>query len=130
MADGNDLPPKLYIIEKDDPGRDSGGPRYRLTRWRDLMIKPGPRTLVDGLIPAKGNVTVVAGWNGGKSVFASNLALCVAAGLPFAGLTTLQGPVVYNVGEGNGSFVRRLADILRDQPFVGIIGYQRKAIGN
>jgi hypothetical protein len=33
---------------------------------------------------------------------------CVAAGIPFAGLKTLQGPVIYNCGEGNSGFVARL----------------------
>lgn len=35
-------------------------------------------------------------------------AICVAAGIPFAGLKTLQGPVIYNCGEGNSGFVARL----------------------
>jgi hypothetical protein len=94
-------------VVKFRPG-DGSGARYKLIRWRDLIIKPGPRCLVEGLIPAKSSFTIVAGWNGGKSVFASHLAMCVAAGLPFAGLATLQGPVVYNVGEGNSGFVARL----------------------
>lgn len=33
---------------------------------------------------------------------------CVAAGIPFAGLKTLQGPVIYNCGEGNSGFLARL----------------------
>jgi hypothetical protein len=35
-------------------------------------------------------------------------AICVAAGIPFAGLKTLRGPVIYNCGEGNSGFVAGL----------------------
>jgi hypothetical protein len=51
--------------------------------------------LIEGLLPAK-SIAIVAGDSAiGKSPLVCQLGLCVAAGIPFLGMNTKQGPVLY-----------------------------------
>jgi AAA domain len=62
----------------------------------DLCAKEAKRQfVVEGLVSA-GSVGIVVGDSGiGKSPLLYQLALCVAAGIPWLGMSTFSGPVVY-----------------------------------
>lgn len=69
---------------------------YTPETLNSLCIREGQNpSVIDGLIPA-GSIGLVAGDSGlGKSPLFYQLALCVAAGIPWLGMRTLQGPVLY-----------------------------------
>jgi hypothetical protein len=114
MDDIRDVPPKAaYKIY----GPDAGGPgdagpkekhRYQLILPGDLQIQPGPECLVAGIMGTWELAIIHSGPNGGKTALVSHMALCIAAGMPFAGREVLQGPTVYCVGEGNRGFRKRV----------------------
>jgi hypothetical protein len=55
----------------------------------------GTRFLVEGLLPIAG-IAIAAGESTiGKSALICQLGLCVAAGVPFLGMSTVPGPVLY-----------------------------------
>src|SRR5262249_53260685 len=70
--------------------------RYLTTLASALGAEPTPRPfLVEDLVPVKGP-TLLAGRSGiGKTPLLFQLGMCVAAGLPFLELKTLQGGVLY-----------------------------------
>jgi hypothetical protein len=76
-----------------------------------LCIREGQKpSVVDGLIPA-GSIGLVAGDSGlGKSPLFYQLALCVAAGIPWLGMRTVQAAVLYLDLENGWSGSRALRD--------------------
>lgn len=94
----------------DDPAAPAPRPKARiaLTTLADFFNEQddGPRWVVDDLLNAGGTSLLVAKPKVGKSTFAANLALCVAAGLPFLDRATRRGAVhVYSM-EVHRAFVR------------------------
>lgn len=77
---------------------------------QDLLERPLPRQLVDGLLVQNGMVMLVAKYGVGKSFVALDLALSVASGRStFLGRPLRRsGPVVYLLAEGVGRFKLRL----------------------
>jgi RecA-family ATPase len=64
------------------------------SRW-DGQEVPEQEFVIDGLAP-RGRLANVAGVGGaGKGILMQTAATCIAAGLPFLGKETLQGPVAY-----------------------------------
>gem|GEM_PF-1149020 len=101
-------PSHRHHIGSGDDGRDGGGPLPLST----YLGSQGVPWLVQGLIP-QGYVTNLYGDSGqGKSYLALYLAVCVAAGLPFLGIPTAAGTVLYLdwelSGEAQGERLGRL----------------------
>jgi hypothetical protein len=95
---------------------DPTSPRFRLLTVRDLRDRPEPVDVVQGLIPAGGNVMLYGPSGSGKSFAALDMALNVAGGAAdWFGHRIRPGAVVYLVGEGQGAFHRRVAAWLRAQ---------------
>lgn len=89
--------------------RPRPGPNISLVRLADFFAEEddGPQWLIEGLLNAGGISLLVAKPKVGKSTFAANLAVAVAAGLPFMGHATVAGPVhVYSL-EVHRAFVRQ-----------------------
>lgn len=71
---------------------------------------PAVEWLADGWIPNHGATLIGAHGGAGKTVLAVQLALCVAAGVPFVGLSTQRQPVALILAEtGRAVLHRRLA---------------------
>jgi hypothetical protein len=65
--------------------------------------------VVDGMIPAR-SVNLLAGDSGlGKTPFTVQMAVCVSAGIPFLGMETTRGPVLYVDFENNPGPLREMS---------------------
>lgn len=83
--------------------------KFHAVPWSHLD-DPGPEHewLIKGLL-TRGERSMVAGESqAGKSFFALDLALSIARGVPFFGLRSLHGGVVYQAGEGGRGIKKRL----------------------
>jgi hypothetical protein len=77
--------------------------RFRVFRPSELLSRPRPRWLVEGMI-VEGELAVVYGPpKAGKTFFVLDLALSVATGTQFHGPRAVEAPgrVLYVIGEGN-----------------------------
>ncbi len=72
-----------------------------------LELKP-PAWLIDGVIPVQGLTAVYGKPGDGKSFVALDMALSIAAGLPWQGHPTKKGYVVYISAEGGGGIGKRV----------------------
>jgi hypothetical protein len=79
----------------------------------DVQATAGPAWLVNRLLPARGLACVVGPPKSGKSFMTTDMLFSVARGAPYAGRTTLPGPVIYLTGEGVMGFKRRLIAMRR-----------------
>jgi len=94
-------------LERDKPiGRTR--PRVTLKHVADLDPKP-TKWLVYGLLQADALSMLYGEWKTAKSFVAVDMALCVAAGIPFHGLPTFMesGCVIYLAGEGHSGIAKR-----------------------
>lgn len=110
MAAVDSYDPGRRVTMPADPG-PQGPPPIALVSAADLVALTGaePDWLVGDLVPAR-SVVVLAGQPGiGKSFAALSWAACVAGGQDWFGRPTKAGGVVYVLGEGFGSFGRRVA---------------------
>lgn len=80
----------------------------RLYSTAELMKLPPPTWLVDAHIPYGGVVCMYGPPGEGKSFVAIDLALSVAAGLPWQGRRTQPGEVVYIAAEGGFGIPQRI----------------------
>jgi hypothetical protein len=83
-----------------------------------LMRQPEPPWLIDSLIHEQ---EIGAFWgppSSAKSFVALDWALSIAAGVPWQGFETKQGPVLYLAGEGGYSLARRISAWQAEHPFV------------
>lgn len=71
--------------------------------------------LVDDLIEAKGTFAFAGNSQSGKTFQVIELAFCVATGRKYWGRDVKQGLVVYQVGEGQDGFMKRLAGHMQDR---------------
>jgi hypothetical protein len=98
--------------EPDDSLPDVGiGPsvqRFAPVAIDDVVVSADPAWLIDGLLPARGLACIIGPPKSGKSFLTSDMLCAVARGVPYAGRTTMRGPVVYLTGEGVSGFKRRL----------------------
>jgi hypothetical protein len=103
------------------------GEGFPLTWFRDIEPIPDVRDFVQGLLIEQASAVVYGRSNSGKTFFVTDLALHVAAGLPWRGRRAEQGGVVYCVLEGGAGFRNRVAAWKEahglgscDQPFAAI----------
>lgn len=75
--------------------------------------------LVDDLIEAKGTFAFAGNSQSGKTFQVIELAFCVATGRKYWGRDVKQGLVVYQVGEGEDGFMKRLAGHMQDRGIEG-----------
>lgn len=70
---------------------------YDLKSFREVWDMPNieKQWIWDGVLPKGGLSLVGAKSKVGKSTFAINLAMCVAQGVPFLNIPTMQGKVIY-----------------------------------
>jgi hypothetical protein len=69
--------------------------------------------LVQDLIPRRDTTAVYGNRKSGKSFWVSDVAYHIAKGIPYRGLKTIRGPVVYLLYEGYSGFKKRMV-LLRD----------------
>jgi hypothetical protein len=93
--------------------RTRGAPFALIQAGELLMTQRPPDYLIDALIETNTTVGIVGPPESGKSLFAANVAVCVAAGARFHGRRCSQGLVVYLWGEGQQGAARRLQAIER-----------------
>jgi RecA-family ATPase len=84
--------------------------RFRLMTIQELMHQPPLRWVVENHIPAGGLAVLYGAPGGGKSFVALDLALSIAAGVPWLKVEpVMQGAVVYIAAEGSAGLAMRLA---------------------
>ncbi len=66
-----------------------------VSEWLDRVDALPSGWVLEGLLPKTGTVLVFGKTFSGKTQFLANLTVAIAAGLPFAGLQTIQGPVCW-----------------------------------
>lgn len=73
----------------------------RLKCMDDLIdnLKPA-KWMIKGIIPESGLIEIVGASGSYKSFIALNMMFCVSNGIPFHGIKTTQGKVIYIAGEG------------------------------
>lgn len=74
----------------------------------ELELQEPPEFLVGGLIPERALGYIYGDSNTFKTFVALDLALSVAYGVPWQGRPVKQASVVYILGEGQGSFAKRV----------------------
>ena len=96
-------------------------PRRPQSRFGALSVKDAIKYaanhdwLVDDLIEAKGTFAFAGNSQSGKTFQVIELAFCVATGRKYWGRDVKQGLVVYQVGEGEDGFMKRLAGHMQDR---------------
>src|SRR5687768_8990587 len=84
-----------------------GEARFRLLTLEQFQRLPPPTWLIDGVLPASGEVMVYGAPGEGKSFLALDWALSVATGKDWQGRRVRAGPVIYVVAEGAAGLIRR-----------------------
>jgi hypothetical protein len=94
---------------RDEPRRD-GPRRYRfpLIPFDQITPRLTARYLVKGLVAAESLCVAWGPPKCGKSFWTFDLAMHIATGMPYRGLRTRQGPVVYVAAEGADGFKARV----------------------
>lgn len=95
----------------EDPSKnDEGSPpdRFALVQCADYIKRPSIGWLVKGLIQAGDPCNLFGPSGSGKSFVALDIGMAIAQGVPWRGLKTTQGTVVYICAEGAGGFRTRL----------------------
>src|SRR5215813_13280385 len=86
---------------------------YHIAELRAYNAKAGAREyLVDGLIAQQSLTLAVGDSNRGKSPYFYQMAICVAAGVPFLGLPVKQGRVLYIDAENSTGEVEHMVTTL------------------
>ncbi len=103
-------------------GDENGRPRFKLIRFKAVLLSKSAPYLVKGLIPRAGLIVVWGPPKCGKSFWAFDLAMHVARGIPYRGRRVQQGTVVYLALEGGYGFCARvdayrLTHNIKDAPF-------------
>src|ERR1035437_4812214 len=99
-------------VERIADGADGGSPetrsRFYLKTRREQLDTPDPTWQIPLILPDRCTALMVAPPGGGKTWAALDLGLCVATGLPWAGLKPERpGPVVYAGAEGMAGIEKR-----------------------
>lgn len=82
---------------------------FPLQFFNDITVSLDSRDFVQGVLTEQSAAVVYGESNSGKTFWATDLALHVAAGLPWRGRRVEQGGVVYAVLEGGHGFRNRVA---------------------
>jgi hypothetical protein len=88
-------------------------PKFPPIAIDDIEPAAEPAWCVQGLLPARGLTPFIGSPGAGKSFLLADMLFHVARGVPYAGRETLQGPVIYLVGEGVTGFRRRMKAMRR-----------------
>lgn len=80
----------------------------RLLSVEELERLPPLTWLIDQYLPAGGTAVMYGPSGGGKSFMALDMGMSVATGMPWAGLATKSGPVVYVSAEGAAGLQQRV----------------------
>ncbi|WP_158625898.1 AAA family ATPase [Arsenicitalea aurantiaca] len=80
--------------------------------WSEQSTKP----LVKGLLDQSALSVLYGPSNVGKTFVAMDIGFCVAAGMPWGGMRTTQGVVLYVAAEGGAGARKRAAALLRRYP--------------
>jgi hypothetical protein len=91
-------------------GKPEAPPRQQgaILSLEELETQDPPEFLVDGLIPEKSFGYIYGDSNTFKTFVTLDLALSIAYGVPWQGRQAKQATVVYILGEGQGSFAKRV----------------------
>ena len=115
--------PEPWCSDEDEAGgaptpgdRPATGRReqFELMPLEDIELDTRAQWLIEGLMPSTGLHVLYGAPGTGKSFLALNVALHVAAGLPWAGCRTRAGGVVYVAAEGGSNFRNRVVAAKRD----------------
>jgi len=99
-----------------------GGFCYDAENFKDLPLTPAPYFVGNGWLPKQGKVEIFGPPKKGKSFLALQLARCIGAGVPFLGLPTKKGRVLYLQFElGVEVLQKRMRDTMQVYPNV-IVG--------
>ena len=102
-AIGSDVAKALLESLKEETG-------YFLTRGSSFLGQPSPLPwIIKGWLPAYSTAMVFGESGIGKTFFALDMACSIASGIPWQGLRTDEGAVVYLAGEGNFGMRQRVA---------------------
>ncbi|MGH0357513.1 AAA family ATPase [Sinorhizobium meliloti] len=86
-----------------------GRRKFPLTLLSEIIISDAEAEfLIDDLLPLRGLATVFGPPGSAKTFLALDLALCVAAGLPFFGKTVSQGGAIYIAAEAGAGLKKRV----------------------
>ncbi len=83
-----------------DPAADAVMPVFKTLTATDLDNLPDPSWLVQNVLTEDGFAVIYGPPGATKSFAAIDMALSIAAGIPFHGAPTKQGAVLYAIGEG------------------------------
>jgi hypothetical protein len=115
----DDTVPTTHPVDLDPEAAETlrtVAPRFRLYDLDDLANLPEPTWLVRDILPAE-SFAVLYGVSGcGKSFLSLDMALCIAAGVPWQGRTVRQGAVAYLAGEGVRGLNKRIRAWLVEHP--------------
>lgn len=105
------------------------GDQFRLYSEEEMLAMPRKHWLVDGVI-REGTISLIVGQPGShKSFVALSLAQSVARGEPWAGLDTMQRPVVYVLGERADFQPERIEAVVKEQgTSSGMVRYLMHAV--
>ncbi len=105
----------IAVDSSTEAGGPEGQPRFVL-RWAREALKPQPptRAVVHGLCLV-GDVVLVVGAPGSYKTWAVlDLGICIALGIPWLGMQTVQGTVlVIDEESGEPRLLRRIAQLMR-----------------
>jgi len=111
LARGGDKEQLLALVERD---AKVWTPEPPVSRFGAIGFNEATRTelnyppLIKGLI-YQGDKAMVFGESGsGKSFLCVDIALAIARGVPFLGMKTTRGAVLYQAGEGGKGLIKRL----------------------
>ncbi len=90
-------------------GFAAGARGLHLVHFRDMRARLDGRPIVKGLLDREQTSLIVGETGSGKTFLALDLALHVAAGLPWFGRKVTTGPVIYIAAEAGRSIENRVA---------------------
>ena len=103
----NGIDPELAAACGIDPPT-TAKPRTTFTPLGELIkTPPAENWIVKSLIPASSIIVLFGNSGDGKTFVAIDLLCHIAAGIPWRGNKTRQGPVLYLAGEGQHGIIRR-----------------------
>jgi hypothetical protein len=89
---------------------------FPMSTWNELKDLPEPEWIIAKVLPADSFGAVVGEPKNGKTFLNLELALHIAAGLPWRGFEVKQGHVIYSIGEGQRGFANRIRAWLSRNP--------------
>ena len=102
------IPDPSPIYEAEEPDLKAPDGLFPILSLSDLMALPPVDWAVENLLTRQGLGILYAPPGVGKTFFALDLALSIARGVPFHGLPTTQGRVLYIAGEGAAGLGKRV----------------------